>query len=298
MPFNGSGIFSIVNTFTPGTTISSSQVNANYSDIATGLSDCLTRDGQAGMTAALKLINGNSSVPSVAFSSEPTLGLYRAAAATIGVAGSMDTTGDVAIGGALTVAGNPILPIGLGPLPWSGLTAPSLWVFARGQSLSRTTYAALWAFAQIEIAAGNTLYTNGDGSTTFTVPDLTGRVPAGKEASATRLNPPYFSGNSTTMGATGGVDHTAYTIAKANLPNYSFDLSSVSVTVFANDLSGQRGTNPGNLVSGLSNGGGGGTENATYSFNGSISLGGSGTALNVASVMPAIITNYIIYAGA
>ncbi len=37
MPFNGSGVFSIVNTFVPGTTIFSSAVNANFSDIATGL---------------------------------------------------------------------------------------------------------------------------------------------------------------------------------------------------------------------------------------------------------------------
>src|SRR6478735_8758625 len=122
MPFNGSGIFSIVNTFTPGTPISSSAVNANFTDIATGLSDVLTRDGQAGMTAALKLVNGNTSVPSLTFASEPTLGLYRSASATIGVAGSMSTTGDLAVSGALTVGGNPFLPIGfIGP--YGGLTA-------------------------------------------------------------------------------------------------------------------------------------------------------------------------------
>ena len=54
MPFNGSGTFTVVNTFVPNTTISSSAVNANFSDIATGLSNSLTRDGQAGMTAPLK----------------------------------------------------------------------------------------------------------------------------------------------------------------------------------------------------------------------------------------------------
>ncbi len=37
MPFNGSGVFTIINTFVPGTTIFSSAVNANFSDIATGL---------------------------------------------------------------------------------------------------------------------------------------------------------------------------------------------------------------------------------------------------------------------
>ena len=58
MPYNGSGTFSIVNSFVPNTTILSAAVNQNFTDIATGLSDVLTRDGQAGMSAALGLING------------------------------------------------------------------------------------------------------------------------------------------------------------------------------------------------------------------------------------------------
>ena len=57
MPFNGSGTFTIVNTFIPNTTILSAAVNQNFSDIASGLSDCLTRDGQAGMTATLSMGN-------------------------------------------------------------------------------------------------------------------------------------------------------------------------------------------------------------------------------------------------
>ncbi len=37
MPFNGAGVFTIINTFVPGTTIFSSAMNANFTDIATGL---------------------------------------------------------------------------------------------------------------------------------------------------------------------------------------------------------------------------------------------------------------------
>jgi hypothetical protein len=55
MPYNGSGVFSILNSFVPNTTITSSAANANNSDIAAGLSNALTRDGQAGMTAALSM---------------------------------------------------------------------------------------------------------------------------------------------------------------------------------------------------------------------------------------------------
>lgn len=53
MPFNGSNTFSIINTFVPGTTILSSAVNANFTDIATGLSDCVTRDAQGAVTGNL-----------------------------------------------------------------------------------------------------------------------------------------------------------------------------------------------------------------------------------------------------
>lgn len=55
MPFNGSNTFTIVNTFVPGTTILSSAVNTNYTDIATGLSDCVTRDTQGAVTGNLVL---------------------------------------------------------------------------------------------------------------------------------------------------------------------------------------------------------------------------------------------------
>lgn len=85
MPFNGSGTFSIINTFVPNTTILSAAVNQNFSDIATGLSDCLTRDGQAGMTAVLKLINGTISAPSIAATSDTATGVYFPATGALGL---------------------------------------------------------------------------------------------------------------------------------------------------------------------------------------------------------------------
>lgn len=79
MPFNGSGTFTIVNTFVPSTTILSSAVNANFTDIATGLSDCLTRDNQAGMSAVFRAVSGSVSAPGIAFTSDTTSGLYLSA---------------------------------------------------------------------------------------------------------------------------------------------------------------------------------------------------------------------------
>ena len=85
MPFNGSGTFSIVNTFVPNTTILSAAVNANFTDIATGLSDCLTRDGQAGMTAALKAVSGSLGAPGISFNSDATAGLYLSTTGIVGL---------------------------------------------------------------------------------------------------------------------------------------------------------------------------------------------------------------------
>jgi len=61
------------------------------------------------------------------------------------------------------------LPPGL-MAPWAGVTtAPPGWLLCNGQAVSRTTYAAL--YDQL-----GTTYGSGDGSTTFNVPDLRGRV--------------------------------------------------------------------------------------------------------------------------
>ncbi len=59
-------------------------------------------------------------------------------------------------------------------LPFAGSVEPTGWLLCFGQAVSRTTYAALFN-------AIGTTYGAGDGSTTFNVPDLRGRVPAGKD---------------------------------------------------------------------------------------------------------------------
>jgi microcystin-dependent protein len=55
---------------------------------------------------------------------------------------------------------------------FGGSAAPSGWLFCDGSAVSRVTYAALFAVI-------STTYGPGDGSTTFNVPDLRGRVPIG-----------------------------------------------------------------------------------------------------------------------
>jgi len=77
-----------------------------------------------------------------------------------------------------------IVPSGV-IVPFAGSSSPAGWLFCSGQAVSRTTYAALFT-------AIGTVYGVGDGSTTFNLPDLRGRVIAGEDdmggTAAARLN--------------------------------------------------------------------------------------------------------------
>ena len=58
---------------------------------------------------------------------------------------------------------------------WPAGTAPSGWHFLDGATISRTTYSDLLQFAEDNDLLG-TVFGVGDGSTTFTLPNATGRV--------------------------------------------------------------------------------------------------------------------------
>lgn len=67
----------------------------------------------------------------------------------------------------------PQLPAGT-MVPYGAESAPTGWLLAYGQAVSRTTYADLFT-------AIGTAFGVGDGTTTFNLPDMRGRVPAGKD---------------------------------------------------------------------------------------------------------------------
>lgn len=60
---------------------------------------------------------------------------------------------------------------------YAGASAPDGWLFCDGSAVSRTTYAALFA-------ALGTSHGQGDGSTTFNIPDYRGRFLRGVDGSA------------------------------------------------------------------------------------------------------------------
>jgi microcystin-dependent protein len=170
-------------------------------------------------------------------------------------------------------------------MAYAGTTEPAGWLFCYGQAISRTTYARLFA-------AISTTHGTGDGSTTFNVPDIRGRVIAGQDdmggTSADRLTGVSGSVNGDTMGATGGAE--TVTIAQANLPAVTLSVTATGSSTTETFTAG--GGTEKLIKSASDNGAASGTGTGTASVSGSTSALGSGTALH--NVQPTIIQNFII----
>ena len=86
-------------------------------------------------------------------------------------------TGDLTVEGTVFSGGGPVMPTG-SILEYGGTTAPTGWLLCDGASVSRATYAALFAVI-------GTAYGSVDGST-FNVPDRRDRVAVGAGSTYTR----------------------------------------------------------------------------------------------------------------
>ena len=155
------------------------------------------------------------------------------------------------------------IPVGL-VVAYAGTSAPSLWLLCYGQAIDRTTYATLFA-------AISTTYGVGNGTTTFNVPDLRGRIPAGADnmggSAASRLTATTMTPNGTTLGAVGG--EQTHTLTTPEMPAH---VHSGAVQLGAGGGSG------GSIAGGVNTG----------------STGGGGAHNNV---QPTMIMNSIIFAG-
>ena len=96
---------------------------------------------------------------------------------------------------------------------YSITTAPTGWLLCDGSAVSRATYTDLFTLI-------GTTYGLGDGSTTFNLPDLRGRVPVGKDdMGGNAANIVLINGD--TLGNSGGEEtHTLTTDEMASLSSY------------------------------------------------------------------------------
>lgn len=85
MPYSGQS-YAVPNSFTPNTTILSSAVNANFTDIAAALSAVVKLNGDSTMTGQLKASDGSAGAPGISFGSDTDTGFYRIGANRMGLA--------------------------------------------------------------------------------------------------------------------------------------------------------------------------------------------------------------------
>lgn len=95
-----------------------------------------------------------------------------------------------------------IMPAGTITL-FAGTTIPNGWFLCDGSEVSRTKYSDLFN-------AIGTTYGSGNGSTTFNLPNLKGKVPVGLDNSDSNFN---------TLGLTGG--EKTHTLTVSEMPNHS-----------------------------------------------------------------------------
>ena len=93
---------------------------------------------------------------------------------------------------------------------YGATTPPKGWLVCNGQAVSRTTYSALFA-------AIGTTYGSGNGSTTFNLPNLKGRVPVGHDTGQTEFS---------AIGKKGG--SKTHSLSTSEIPSHRHTISGIS----------------------------------------------------------------------
>ena len=188
---------------------------------------------------------------------------------------------------------------------WDTLPPGCLW--PDGRNVSRTTYAALFSVYGTRWGAG-------DGSTTFTLPDLRGRAVFGRDnmggTAANRITVGASGIAGTTLGAYGGSEHLHAHAHGINDPTHSHGVNDPghSHSVNPNQVANFVGVG-GFIVSAANFPGSANLYSATTTVSNSntgISLSGAATGITIQAsgaggsqnMPPAIIGNIVIYAGA
>jgi len=251
MPRNGSGTMSVSNSFSSGTTISSSEMNANFTDFASEVTNSLPRDGQAAMTGQLKITAGTAAAPGLIFSTDTDTGIYRVGADTVGIA----------VGGAIAAQINSTGVQNASGEQYDAFAAGTSMLFYQATAPTGWTAEAINDKALRVVASGATGGT--DGGTTSWSNVMVART-------ITQANLPNVNLTAASDGAhqhfvnnvdssTTATSSSNYIAATANFGNNSSYLLSASATVADRGLTSSNGAH-------------------THT----VPLGGSGTALDFA----------------
>jgi microcystin-dependent protein len=197
--------------------------------------------------------------------------------------------------------------------PWTKTAAPDGYLLCNGAAVSRSTYADLFAVI-------STTYGSGDGSTTFNVPQLQGKMPQGYDGNTYNLagtggantitvavtnNQAATNATNQAVTVTGSISNTSlttaqlashnHTITGTKLGNFGFVPSGKYIHDLSND-SNQTQVQDASAA----NSGSGTAHNHSHTLSGTLtgnittSLTGSVTAAGTNSFSPFVVVNYII----
>lgn len=239
--------------------------------VGTGANNIVQLDGSGDFPSALSVVIGPASATDGHVAQfDGTTGRLVKDGLAVGTSANnlvqLDADGKLPAVDGSALTGLSLLPAGV-VVPYAGSIAPAGWLLCYGQAVSRTTYASLFSLI-------STTYGSGDGSTTFNLPDLRGRVVAGKDnmggTSANRLTGLTGGVDGDVLGATGGTE--THTLTTTQMPAHAHSIY---------------GQDPGAIANGfaLTVGSRGGTAAVTADA-------GGGAAHN--NVQPVIVLNYII----
>jgi microcystin-dependent protein len=233
---------SVVNSFTSGTTIASADVNANFSDIASEITNSVAKDGQTSMTGPLKAATGSAAAPGITFASDTDTGLYRKSANVIGVAAGGSEVATIGTTGILDANSNVVVGIPVGAVMMFGATtAPTGWVRMNGRTIGNASSSAteranadtsalfefLWtnysnSVCAVSTGRGATAAADYAANKTIALPSMRGRAPFGLDdmgnSAASVLTSATITGP-TTNGASGGAE--AVTLDSTQIPSHS-----------------------------------------------------------------------------
>jgi microcystin-dependent protein len=137
--------------------------------------------------------------------------------------------------------GDAFLPAG-SIIQWSSVTLPANWLICNGAAVSRNTYSSLFA-------AIGTVYGAGDGTTTFNLPDLRGRVAVGLDSTQTEFD---------TLGESGGAKTHTLTIAEMPSHTHAGSSGATPIVQSGNGLIAGSGNPPVNSAGNIAQATGGG----------------------------------------
>jgi microcystin-dependent protein len=191
--------------------------------------------------------------------------------------------------------------------PWTKAAAPDGYLLCNGGAVSRSTYADLFAVI-------STTYGAGDGSTTFNVPQLQGKMPQGYDGNTYNLagtggantvtvavtnNQAATNATNQAVTITGSISNTSLTTAQLASHSHGFNASQATVGGLIAPGGGVAAGNPPSAGN-TGNQGSGTAHTHSHTLSGTLtgnittSLTGTVTAAGTNTFSPFVVVNYII----